>query len=246
MNKRKDAGVTRQATLCMLYAIEAQGDPDIIEWPENIPAERIDHLHAQETVAGIAAHKDTLDVLLSKHCRDWRMGRLAWVDASIMRLALYEMSYDGLPAAIAINEALELAKTYGSEGAPKFIHGVLAAYLRSVGGTMMPVVPRQAQPKKKPEPDADAPPKRRGRPPKAAQADAVAAAPKRRGRPPKAAQADVVAQAPKRRGRPPKAAQADGVATEPKRRGRPPKAAPTAGAVQEPKRRGRPPKAREE
>ena len=57
----------------------------------------------------------------------WRVGRMSRVDLTILRLAVYEMKYDeSIPVAVAINEAVELARKYGGDSSPSFVNGILA------------------------------------------------------------------------------------------------------------------------
>ena len=68
-----------------------------------------------------------LDNMVNEHSVGWQTERMGKVDLTIIRLAVYEMKYDDdIPVSVAINEAVELAKRYGSENSPAFINGVLA------------------------------------------------------------------------------------------------------------------------
>ena len=60
----------------------------------------------------------------------WTTARMPKVDLTLLRLALYEISYEELPAGVAINEAVELAKKYGSDNSSSFINGVLGRIVR--------------------------------------------------------------------------------------------------------------------
>lgn len=76
---------------------------------------------------GIMGHMEELDTLIGKHARGWRTNRLSRVSRAVLRLGAYEMAYDGTPAPIVINEAVELSKTFDDEKARAFINGVLNA-----------------------------------------------------------------------------------------------------------------------
>ncbi|MCD8021324.1 MAG: transcription antitermination factor NusB, partial [Clostridiales bacterium] len=70
---------------------------------------------------------DEIDSVIMRICTGWRLERLGKTELAILRLAVYEMlKDDDIPKGVAINEALELAKIYCSEDAPRFINGVLA------------------------------------------------------------------------------------------------------------------------
>ena len=68
-----------------------------------------------------------LDSMVNEHAVGWQTDRMGKVDLTIIRLAVYEMKFDeDIPVSVAINEAVELAKRYGTENSPAFINGVLA------------------------------------------------------------------------------------------------------------------------
>ncbi len=74
------------------------------------------------------------DALIEEHAHRWSKTRLSKVSLSILRLALFEMQYvDESPVSVAINEAVELAKTYGEEDEASFINGILGSVARKIG-----------------------------------------------------------------------------------------------------------------
>lgn len=81
---------------------------------------------ARELAQGAVEHLETIDRELAKHLVNWEMGRLAAVDRSVLRLAAFELLFrSDIPAAVTINEALELSKVFNSEESAKFLNGVL-------------------------------------------------------------------------------------------------------------------------
>lgn len=83
--------------------------------------------YIREKTEKILALVTELDALINAHSVGWQTDRMGKVDLTIIRLACYEMKYDSdIPVSVAINEAVELAKRYGSENSPSFINGVLA------------------------------------------------------------------------------------------------------------------------
>jgi transcription antitermination factor NusB len=81
---------------------------------------------SRELVQGIYAHIKEIDELLSKASQHWRLERIAKVDRSILRIALYELLFrDDIPPKVSINEAVDLGKKYGSEESGAFINGIL-------------------------------------------------------------------------------------------------------------------------
>ncbi len=82
--------------------------------------------YAQELVEGIAANWDEINEHLRHHSRNWRMDRMSLVDRNILRVAIFELCYkDNVPASVAINEAIEVAKRYSTDEAGPFINGIL-------------------------------------------------------------------------------------------------------------------------
>lgn len=88
---------------------------------------------AEELVAGVIEHVESLDVLLARHATHWRVERMAAVDRNVLRLAAYEIVEGGTPAAVAIDEAVDLARRFGGERSPAFVNGVLDALARASG-----------------------------------------------------------------------------------------------------------------
>lgn len=80
-----------------------------------------------QKVNEIRRQLSAIDALINEKATGWKTNRMAKVDLALIRLAVYEMKYDvDIPTGVAINEAVELAKIYSSDGAPSFINGVLA------------------------------------------------------------------------------------------------------------------------
>ncbi len=78
-------------------------------------------------------HVAELDSVIGEHSNGWNLQRLAKADLTVLRLAVYELKYDDkVPAGVAINEAVELAKSYGGDKSTGFVNGVLAAVSREL------------------------------------------------------------------------------------------------------------------
>jgi len=83
---------------------------------------------ARELIRGVVQHQDDIDQHIRRFAPAWPIDQLPVVDKSILRLAIYEILLDNrVPTKVAINEAVELAKTFGSESSAKFVNGVLGA-----------------------------------------------------------------------------------------------------------------------
>jgi transcription antitermination factor NusB len=81
---------------------------------------------ARRLVLGICLERKTLDRLISKASRNWRMERMAHVDKTILRLATYEMLFmEDIPPRVSLDEAVEVGKKFGTEDSGKYVNGVL-------------------------------------------------------------------------------------------------------------------------
>lgn len=101
-----------------------------VPYSESVTAE--DEAAVTEKLGGIMKHIPEIDTLLNQTSRGWKTSRMAKVDLSILRLAVYEMKYDDtVPTGVAINEAVELAKHYGGAESPSFINGILGKIARA-------------------------------------------------------------------------------------------------------------------
>ena len=82
----------------------------------------------RQIVLGVAPLIPQLDGFISEHAPEWPLDQVAVVDHNILRIALWEIAVDDqTPIKVAINEAVELAKIYGSDSAPRFVNGVLGS-----------------------------------------------------------------------------------------------------------------------
>lgn len=92
-----------------------------------------DKKYFEKTYANVVANKDEIDKKIKEFSKNWSFNRISKVDLSIMRLAIAEVLYDeGIPASVSINEAVELAKTFGGQNSGKFINGILGEVARSI------------------------------------------------------------------------------------------------------------------
>jgi len=83
---------------------------------------------ARDLVNGVVANRDELDRIITEYAPSWPVDQIAAVDRSVLRLAIYELTFSReVPPKVAINEAVDLAKVFGSESSPKFVNGVLGS-----------------------------------------------------------------------------------------------------------------------
>jgi transcription antitermination protein NusB len=84
-----------------------------------------------ELVEGVQAHRERIDAILTEYAEGWTLARMPDVDRAILRLGVYELLWrDEVPDAVAIDEAVELAKALSTDESPRFVNGVLARVLR--------------------------------------------------------------------------------------------------------------------
>ena len=126
MGVRREA---RELALQLLYALELN-PVDIEEGlrlsRENSRSPEGVRLFAEELVAGVMANRGELDKKIAEKSKNWAISRMAKVDLNILRLALFELMFrNDIPRNVTINEAIEVAKKFGSEESPAFINGML-------------------------------------------------------------------------------------------------------------------------
>jgi N utilization substance protein B len=128
----------REIALQSLYEYDtAQHDPDAVlrrhAEERNLDPRVV--AYAEELLAGVRAHEAELDALIQASAPEWPIAQMARIDKNILRLALYEILYNSaVPAKAAINEAVELAKQYGSDASSRFVNGVLGAIVNRPSG----------------------------------------------------------------------------------------------------------------
>jgi N utilization substance protein B len=113
----------RRAAVFALYEREVRGESDL-------PLEDAKPF-TRELVAGVEERRSELDEEIARLARGWDLERIAALEKSIMRVGLYELHHrDDVPAAVAIDEAVGLARRYCGAEAPGFVNGILAAAAR--------------------------------------------------------------------------------------------------------------------
>jgi N utilization substance protein B len=115
----------RRAAVFALYQDEVTGRPAPDDTADASPFTR-------ELVAGVQAHRDELDAEITRLARGWKLDRIAALEKSILRVALYELHHrDDIPDEVAIDEAVTLAKRYCGADAPGFVNGILGTAARA-------------------------------------------------------------------------------------------------------------------
>lgn len=121
----------RSAALQALYEVDLTGHPVGTVLQERLEESDLDATLADFTrqiVLGVWPIVKVLDQFITEHAPEWPMDQVAVIDRNILRIALWEFAVNGkTPIKVAINEAVELAKTFGSDSTPRFVNGVLGS-----------------------------------------------------------------------------------------------------------------------
>lgn len=92
-----------------------------------------DENFSNNLVLGVKKHIKEIDQLITKYAPEWPLEQITIVDRNVLRIGVYELKYDDdIPPKVAINEAIELAKTFGGESSGKFVNGVLGAIYKDM------------------------------------------------------------------------------------------------------------------
>lgn len=132
MSRRK----AREMALQVLFQLD-YNSTDKQEALQNVYNERENvsdnaKLYAEQLVNGTQAHQKEIDDTISSLSSDWKLERMAGVDRNIARIAIYEMKFSSeqLPPNVVINEAVELAKTFGTDESSRFVNGILGSMVK--------------------------------------------------------------------------------------------------------------------
>jgi N utilization substance protein B len=118
----------RKRAVDVLYAAELRGVAPLtllaerVATPESPPVND----YTVALVEGVVAHQERIDELLTEHAEGWTLNRMPAVDLAVLRLGLYELLWaDDVPDPVAIDEAVQLAKSLSTDDSPRFVNGVL-------------------------------------------------------------------------------------------------------------------------
>jgi N utilization substance protein B len=128
----------RKRALDILFQADVRGDEIATilaaeaKRAANEPARQASWLYAREIVDGVIDNRDAIDEQITTFAKDWSLARMPAVDRAVLRMAAWEILYnDEVPAAVAIDEAVELAKEFSTDDSGSFVHGVLARIARA-------------------------------------------------------------------------------------------------------------------
>jgi transcription antitermination protein NusB len=122
----------RKRAVDLMYEADLRGDDPVSTLAERIAlADPPISDYTIELVEGVTLRRVQIDQLLSDYSEGWTLDRMPGVDRAILRVGLYELLWsDGIPDAVAIDEAVELAKMLSTDDSPKFVNGILGRVLR--------------------------------------------------------------------------------------------------------------------
>ena len=95
---------------------------------EELPMSSQDEEYIRDRFSSIREKLEEIDAMINQKTKGWTTARMGKVDLTIIRLAVFEMKFDGLPEGVAINEAVELARKFGQEESGGFVNGVLSRF----------------------------------------------------------------------------------------------------------------------
>ncbi len=125
MKVRRQARVVAFQTLFEVDLVHHNPDTVVAQRLEEMPLPEDAQSFARELVQGVINNKSAVDQQIHQAAPQWPLDQMAKADVNILRLAVYELSTHKAPLKVVINEAVELAKTYGGESSPRFVNGVL-------------------------------------------------------------------------------------------------------------------------
>lgn len=131
----------REAALQVLYALDflpspapIDGERALTAYWNNLEGPPAGRAYGDTLVRGVVAHREALDEALRVASPNWRLERMARVDRNVLRLASWEILHSAqVPAQVCIDEAVELAREFGAEGAFAFVNGILDRLARAHG-----------------------------------------------------------------------------------------------------------------
>jgi len=131
--------LSRMVSMQTLYEYYFRDDADLSEVLSRSVNEYLDKVDAdfiKNLVNGVKKNQDEIDKLISMSAPEWPLEQISQIDKTILSISIYELKYaKDVPPKVSINEAVELAKQFGSENSSKFINGVLGnVYERIYGG----------------------------------------------------------------------------------------------------------------
>ncbi len=128
--------LSREFAVQLLYQLDLNPEPiaSVLAdfWAER-PYDAKTRDFAEELVKGVEEHKKSLDTLIREHATNWDIRRITTVDRNVLRVALYEMTHcPDIPPVVSINEAVDIARKFGTEESGRFLNGILDSIMKKL------------------------------------------------------------------------------------------------------------------
>ncbi len=121
----------REFALQVLHSIDLSAESNVDEaltifWNLNPASNGELRLFTEDIVRGVVAKQSEIDTVIAQYSANWKLSRMATVDRNILRMAVYELYWcKDIPAKVTLNEAIDIAKLYGTEDSGAFVNGIL-------------------------------------------------------------------------------------------------------------------------
>ena len=133
-NRHLARTLAMQALFCWDFNGQKKNLDELIEEGfKQFAPEFDDHGFVKDLVKGVVANLPAIDNYIVKYATEWPLDQITPVDRNILRIGIYELAFDSnIPAKVAINEAIEVAKTFGGDASGRFVNGVLGAVYKEI------------------------------------------------------------------------------------------------------------------
>ncbi len=126
----------REGLMQLLFQVESTNEftPETMEvFFENYEYSKGETKYIDDSINAIYEHQEVIDKYIIDNLEGWTINRIAKIDLSVLRIAIYEILYrEDIPSEVAINEAIEIVKKYSKDESSKFVNGVLGSVMRSL------------------------------------------------------------------------------------------------------------------
>ena len=126
----------REGTMQLLFQMEINEDysEEVLDiYLQNFDFDNLETKYILDAITSIKENLEVIDSHIDSHLEGWDLDRLAKVDLSALRIAIYEILYrEDIPVEVSINEAVETVKKYSTEDSFKFVNGVLGSFVRTI------------------------------------------------------------------------------------------------------------------
>ena len=124
----------REVVLQVLYEDDMNPTRNLAVADQFVATRLLEHnalvAFARELLTGIRKNRPQLDKILTQHAANWSVKRMSAIDRNVLRMATYEIVLGGVPGRVAINEAIDIAKRYGSRNSGQFVNGIMDRVLK--------------------------------------------------------------------------------------------------------------------